>query len=63
MVQLKKKRERNDLAGGPRSGTERNNIKKLERAQPYVHYMYFISEMCTAFGVFKDVNSSNQYKR
>ena len=26
-------------------------------------YMYYTSEMCTAFGVLKDVNISNQYKR
>ena len=26
-------------------------------------YMYYTSEMCTAFGVLKDVNISKQYKR
>ena len=32
----KRERERNDLAEGPRSRTERNDFKKSERAQPYV---------------------------
>jgi len=26
-------------------------------------FVYYTSEMCTAFGVLKDVNISNQYKR